>query len=515
MKENIKILIIDDSSANLAYLKSLLQEQHYKVATVNNGKSALIKAKSQVFDLILLDFEMPIMNGIDVCKSIKKESSNINTPIIFLTANRSDDVLIEAFKAGASDFITKPFNPIELLARVRTHISLVKHIKELAIAKSYAESASKAKGEFLANMSHEIRTPMNGIISVIDFLTETELSPRQKELTGIIKTSSDNLLTIINDILDFSKIEAGQMELEYIKYQPQKEFISVIKPLIYKAKENDIELKIQFDKKTFPKQLIGDPLRINQIIINLVNNAIKFTNKGGVYIKIEYKNEENFKGLKFEIRDTGIGISKKNIDKLFKSFSQTDASSTRKYGGTGLGLSISKKLSALMGGEIGVESKLQKGSTFWFTIPNQKETGKTNSIITNTKAKELKTLNILVVDDNSINRKVAKMSLEKLNQNITLASNGKEAYFLYLKNAFDIILMDVHMPEMDGIETTIMIRKYEKTHKIHSPIPIVAMTAAAMKGDKEVFIKSGMNEYISKPFKLDDIKQILSKFSEA
>jgi len=249
----------------------------------------------------------------------------------------------------------------------------------------------------------------------------------------------------------------------------------------------------------------------------LVNNAIKFTSNGGIFISVKYQTQNTSKNkLYFSVEDTGIGISKTNIKKLFKSFSQTDASSTRKYGGTGLGLAISKNLVELMKGEIGVESTKGKGSSFWFEIPYIETPQTSITLKHKTPIDHIdyhKRLNILIVDDNSINRKVAEMTLRKLNHDTDMAINGKEAYNKYLHGKYDIILMDVHMPEMDGLETTSLIRKHEKENIPTKPIPIIAMTAAAMKGDRERFIESGMNDYVSKPFKIADISQVLKKFS--
>lgn len=354
---------------------------------------------------------------------------------------------------------------------------------------------------------------MNGIVSVIEFLKETELTQKQSDLIDIIKTSSDNLLNIINDILDFSKIEAGQIELEQLNFNLKEELINVLKPLEFRAKDKGLLLKLNFDKN-IPSIVNGDILRIKQIIINLVNNAIKFTQTGGIVIELKLLNENNDTlDIGFKVVDTGIGIKKENQKKLFKSFSQSDASSTRKYGGTGLGLAISKNLVKMMGGQISLESEYGKGSTFKFNLllsPRKNKTVVTkeeqSSIDISIAAK-----NILIVDDNAINRKVAEMTIAKLNHTTQTATNGHEAYQLYFDNDFDVILMDVHMPELDGLETTELIRKHELKNDIKNPIPIIAMTAAAMKGDKERFLEAGMTDYISKPFKIADIQKVLYK----
>lgn len=511
MNSTNKILIVDDSVANLDYLKGLLKEHSYKVAIANNGKTAIQKSKSQTFDLILLDFVMPDLNGIEVCKKIKETAIQKETPVIFLTASQDEEILRQAFDAGAVDFIRKPFSNTELISRVKNHLNLVQSKKELAIAKEYAESATKAKGEFLANMSHEIRTPMNGIVTVIDFLKETGLTKKQSDLIDIIKTSSDSLLNIINDILDFSKIESGQIELEDLNFNLKHELENVLKPLELRAKDKGLLLKLNLDKK-IPEIVNGDALRIKQIIINLVNNAIKFTQSGKIIIDTKLlENKEKTLNIEFKVRDTGIGIKKENQNKLFKSFSQSDASSTRKYGGTGLGLAISKNLVEMMNGNIHLESEYGKGSIFTFNLlletKKLKIKQKTEEIDFNEQ--NIKRKSFLIVDDNAINRKVAEMTIAKLGHQTKCAVNGHEAYQFYLENNFDVILMDVHMPELDGIETTELIRKHEKEENIENPIPIIAMTAAAMKGDKERFLDAGMTEYISKPFRIFDIKKVL------
>lgn len=511
MNSTNKILIVDDSEANLDYLRDLLKRNSYKVASAKNGESAIAKVKSQKFDLILLDYVMPEMDGLSACRIIKKDPYNADTPIIFLTANQTEQALIDAFDAGAVDFLTKPFSSTELIARVKNHLSLVQSKKDLAKAKEIAEHANKAKGEFLANMSHEIRTPMNGIITVIEFLKETGLTNNQYELLDIIKTSSDNLLEIINDILDFSKIEAGQVELDFFNFNLRNELNSMLKPLELKAKEKGLHLEFECDPK-IPEVLYGDAFKIKQVLINLVNNAIKFTQHGRIKLLLSpVSNKLNKHEILFEVHDTGIGIAEKNLNKLFKSFSQTDASSSRKYGGTGLGLAICRKLVTMMGGRIHVKSEYQKGSNFYFNLfltePDDKTIQNHHKELQHPKI--ISSKRMLVVDDNAINRKVAKMTLEKLGHQVDLAENGRIAFDKYLNNRYDIILMDVQMPELDGMETTAMIRRKESENQIKKPVPIIAMTAAAMKGDRERFIECGMNEYISKPFKIKDIVNII------
>ncbi|WP_199118175.1 response regulator [Pedobacter sp. ASV28] len=524
----INLLIVDDKEENIIALEALLNRNDINIITTTSPNDALRICWEKDIAIALVDVQMPEMNGFELVEILKNNTRTQDIMILFVTAISTEaKYALKGLNAGAVDYLYKPLDPYITSAKVDSFIQLIRTQREikhknqqlekiqgdLIKAKEEAEQGKRAKENFMANMSHEIRTPINGIIGLVHLLQKSPLDEQQKEIVGLLDVSSSSLLGVINDILDLSKIEAGKYKISFAETDIKDLATQATNLLNIKAIEKNISLKLVIDDK-LPKFIMADSLRLNQIFMNLLSNAVKFTNEGEVIFKIEVLEEKsNTVYLKFSVIDTGIGISKENIETIFHSFEQVENIHTKVYGGTGLGLSIVKKLVELKGGELDVQSELGKGSVFsfskWYKFVEKEGKEKTDKV-----PEQLATLDglkILVAEDNSINVFLIVKILNDWKVQTTVVTNGAAALEALEKENFDLILMDTYMPVMNGLEAIKRIRDGQIPGK--EKTPIISFSAGVLDSDKETAKQVGADDIIGKPFKVTALHKKISNLA--
>lgn len=569
--DECSLLLVDDRPENLLALELTLADLGVRLVKAHSGSEALRHMLNEEFALVLLDAQMPEMDGFETARLIRMREKTRQTPIMFLTAMYTTEVYeMLGYESGAVDYMVKPFEPAILKCKVSVFVEL--HRKNIQLkrqgerlrrlereqmeqslnalqrqleAEQYRareellqketearvlleqtnrlqetserlEEVTRRRSEIMSHMTHEVRTPIGGIIGLAEILLRSGLDSEQYKIVSLMRESGLSLLKLVSDLLDMSKLEAGKLTLSRDSFSVSQLVEQAVSLLLPTAQEKGLVLTTQMDPD-LPPRLVGDSLRIRQVLLNLVGNAIKFTDAGevNVYVALSSENQNNAT-LSFSVVDTGVGLSPNQFESVFEPFVQGSLTPVTKYGGTGLGLSISKSLVQMMGGEIHAEGVPGKGSKFWFTVVveksanNAESEGRGSSLAQAVEVPSVAKM-VLVADDSRECQLVTVLQLKRLGVMAQAVSNGSEAVESATKNAYSLILMDCHMPVMDGLQATRKIRLAEKNAKRHTPI--VAVTAGGPDSTRERCLAAGMDDYMNKPVSIEELRRVLQEWS--
>lgn len=525
--ERPRILIVDDTPGNVALIEAMLRGIHASLFRAGSGEEAVAMTAGKEFALVLMDISLPGIDGFTAVRQIRRQKQNKLLNVIYLTAEHDELVLrIKGMQTGAVDFITKPVHRELFVGKVTIFLNLYLQRKcleeeiakravtekELIRAREQAEASAQARQQFLSTLSHEIRTPLNAILNMVHFLSGSAPTAEQSEYIDTLRFSAEGMMRLVNQVLEYSKVDSGTVEFCREEFAIRDLVRGIAMSMQPVATRKGLRLESGVSDGV-PEVIIGDCSRLTEILMNLISNAIKFTETGQVSLRVEVSdNLADSTELMFHVTDTGIGIPEDQQDRIFDSFTQVNPTRHAQHNGTGLGLPITRMLVERQGGRLSVESKPGLGSTFSFTLPFGKSLKQQVEIprVRPDLPHQMKGLSVLVAEDNIVNRNIVKKILHQWEVNADFAENGKEALQKVRKNHYNLVLMDLHMPEMNGYDATRAIRNLGGDY--YRNLPIVALTATAFAEDQKKFSSIGLNGYIIKPFTPPELYTKMSCF---